>query len=371
MKDTMGIVFTHFEEIRLNELSDKRSISAMPIGGRYRLIDFALSNLVNSGIINVGVATRQNYSSLLDHVGSGKPWGLNRKNYGLFIHPPFSAGNNTDGAGNIDALFGMISYLRRSTQKYVILAEGNVICNTTFDKLLEQHIENHADVSLMYHVKSDCSVDNLSRFTVLEVDEAKRVTEMQKNPRHPISDKASMGIILMERKLLIEMTEDCISRGKHDIVMHMLIDNLDKLRIFAFPFKGYVGQVDSIHAFFENNMALLRPEVRHELFSENVIYTKDKDSVPTRYLEGSSVKNSLIADGCVIEGDISQSVVFRGVKISRGAKLKNCIIMQNTVIEEGVELENVILDKECVVRANKRLIGQEYFPVIVGKRTLI
>lgn len=372
MRDMMGIVMADNRDLRLNELTEFRSVPALPFGGRYRLIDFILSNMVNSGMINVGIATNINYSSLMDHVGSGAPWDLNRKIYGLFMLPPYVRGGSSNvSEGSIDQLYGVLTFLRRSRQEYVLLASGRTVCNMTFDEALEKHIENDADITVIYHDKKEKD-EQLSRGAVYEIDENGRVTGIEINPRYPKTTFESMGMFIIGRLKLIELIEDAYSRGSHDFVRDILISAIRENKVCGYEYKGFVGIIDSIASYYENNMKLLTKEVRDELFgAENRIYTKVKDQVPTQYGQSSSVSDSLIADGCVIEGNVENSIIFRGVYIAKGASVKNCIVMQNTVVEEGCEIENVIIDKECTLRESKRLIGQPSYPVILPKRTLL
>ncbi len=372
MRDMMGIIMADNKDLRLNELTDFRSVQALPFGGRYRLIDFILSNMVNSGMVNVGIATNINYSSLMDHVGSGAPWDLNRKIYGLFMLPPHVRGiGGNVSQDSIDQLYGVLTFLRRSRQEYVLLASGRTICNMTFDEALEKHIENDADITVIYHDKKEKD-EQLSRGNVYEIDENGKVTGIEVQPRYPKTTLEGMGMFIIGRLKLIELIEDAYSRGSHDFVRDILISAVQNLKVSGYEYKGFVGIIDSVASYYENNMKLLEKEVRDEIFgAANRIYTKVKDQVPTQYKESSSVSDSLIADGCVIEGKVENSIIFRGVYIAKGATVKNCIVMQNTVIEEDCEIENVIIDKECTLRESKRLIGQPNYPVILPKRILL
>ena len=372
MKDMMGIVMADSGDLRLNELTELRSVTALPFGGRYRLIDFILSNMVNSGIINVGVATSINYSSLMDHVGSGAPWDLNRKIYGLFMLPPYVRGGVSNiSAGSIDQLYGVLTFLRRSRQQYVLLASGRTVCNMTFDAALKQHIEKDADITVIYRDKAEKD-EQLSRSTVYEVDSDGRVTGIETQPHFPKTTLEGMGMFIIGRLKLIELIEDAYARGSHDFVRDLLITAVGNLKVYGYEYKGFVGIVDSVRSYYENNMKMLDIDVRRQIFSaENRIYTKVKDQVPTQYGTQASVSDSLIADGCVIEGTVQNSIIFRGVHIAKGAVIKNSIVMQNSVIEEDCDIENVIIDKECTLRASKRLVGQPNYPVILPKRTLL
>lgn len=371
MRDMMGIVMADNAGLHLNELTEMRSVAAIPFGGRYRLIDFILSNMVNSGIINVGVATNINYSSLMDHLGSGAPWDLNRKIYGLFMLPPYVRGSGSVRAGNIDQLYGILTFLRRSRQQYVLLASGRIVCNMTFDDALSAHIGKDADITLIYHDKG--KVDSqLSRGAVYEVAEDGRVTGIEVEPHFPRSTCESMDMYIIDRLKLIEMIDEAYSRGSHDFIRDILLEKLETSKIYGYEYKGFVGKIDSVDTYYENSMKMLNNDIRKELFhSENRIYTKVKDQVPTQYGENAMVEDALIADGCVIEGYVENSIVSRGVHIAKGAVVKNSIVMQNSVIEENCEIENVIIDKECTLRAGKKLIGHPNHPVILPKRTLL
>ena len=376
MKDTMGIILAENPEIRLNELTDIRSVAALPFAGRYRLIDFILSNMVNSGIINVGVTTLFNYSSLMDHVGNGNAWDLNRKTYGLFFLPPYIRGGDMGlgigpNGGNVDLLYSVMTHLRRSRQSYVLISGGNLVFNTTFEELLNFHKETEADLTVVYHRLAN-NPEQLSRTTVYEINDDGRVTGIEHNPKSPKTCYSGMGIYIVERTRLIAMIEEAHAKGNHDFIRDVLLGNLKNLNIYAYEYKGFVGRVDSIKSYYDNNMLMLNDDIRRQLFGgENLIYTKVKDQVPTRYGANSAVSDSLIADGCHIDGQVENSIIFRGVNIGKGTVVRNSIIMQNTVINENCDLENVVIDKECTLRPNKRLIGQPNYPVILPKRTMI
>ncbi len=372
MKDMMGIIFADTNDIRLNELTEKRSVSALPVGGRYRLIDFILSNMVNSGIFNIGVTTQINYSSLMDHLGSGAPWDLNRKHYGLFMLPPYIRGGAGGlSAGNIDQLYGVLTFLRRSRQQYVLLSGGNIVCNFTFEEALKKHIENEADVTVIYHDEKE-RTEQLSRSTVYSVDESGRVTGIEHNARCPKTTLAGMEMFIIDRMRLIGLIEEGYANGSHDFIRDVLLTNLKRLNIYGYEYKGFVGKVDSVRSYYSVNMQMLLPEVKKELFeSDDLIYTKVKDQVPTMYGESALVSDSLVADGCNIDGTVENSIIFRGVHIGRGAVVRNSIVMQNSVVENNCDIENVVIDKECTLRTGKRLIGQPNYPVILPKTTLL
>lgn len=363
MLDTVGIIMTGDSDARLAELTRVRSVAALPMAGRYRLIDFVLSGMVNSGISNVGVTTRSNYRSLMDHLGSGKEWDLNRKLYGLRILPPYILGFSQNTGGDIDVLQGIKDFLAHSKQKYVLLAHGDLLFNPRFDALQEWHINSGADITVVYN-QALCTSSGVA----LEVAQDGRVTDIEVHPERATHTCSSMGIYIMEKQLLQEQIAHCAGRGMHDFVMDVLVRNLKNLNIYGWEYTGFVGRIDSVNAYYKNNMRMLDSMVRKELFlSKNFIYTKVKDTVPTVYSGAPRVENSVIADGCRIEGTVENSIIFRGVTIAKGAYVRNCIIMQNSVIQQDVTLDHVVQDKNVTVRKGKKLCGQESFPVVIGK----
>ena len=373
MKDTMGIIVTGGVNYRLNELTMTRAVAALPIGCRYRLIDFVLSSMVNSGIFNVGVATEYNYSSLMDHLGSGKEWDLSRKVYGLHMLPPNMTRESVQTIkGDMDVLHGALSFLRHSKQTYVLVTGGNVIANMLYDDVLDYHKKTGADITMIYNDLSDEEIDEIRNVTILEMDEVGRVTAMEKAPRFHKTNHAGMSMMILERALLIELIEEAYAQGAHDLVTEVLLPHVGAMNIRAYRYTGYVGYVSSVKSYYQNNMNMLRPEVRSALFfGEKPVYTKIKDEVSTYYGAEAKVSDSLIADGCEIEGRVENSILFRGVKVGKGAVIKNSIVMQDTVVGEGAELEQAILDKDCTVGQGKKLIGSETYPIIAVKAATI
>ncbi|MBQ8506006.1 MAG: glucose-1-phosphate adenylyltransferase subunit GlgD [Clostridia bacterium] len=378
MNDVMGIVYTSKDNLNLRELTVNRAVAALPVAGRYRVIDFTLSNLVNSGVRNVGVIAQKNYHSLMDHLGSGKEWDLHTRNNGLFILPPFlNRENGGEYTGIIDALRANFDYLRRSRQQYVIVTNSNYVCNTSFEPMIEQHIKSEADVTMMYvkvqpeHLEFSRSADG--NHCYLKVNEDKIVEDIEVNPNAASYSNLNMDCIMIKRTLLIHLIDQAISRGATDLEADVLRPyiNSGSLKIMGYEFEGYYRRIETIKGFFKFNMDLLNAEVRRELFAQNPVYTKTRDDAPALYRNESVVTNSLIADGCVIEGSVENCVLFRGVHVGRGAKLKDCIIMQDSYIEDEVEMENVILDKAVTVRAHGRLIGQRQYPIVIGKNVTL
>ncbi|NLD47384.1 MAG: glucose-1-phosphate adenylyltransferase subunit GlgD [Clostridiaceae bacterium] len=369
MKSTMGIILTGGKNNRLKELSEFRSSTAVPVGGKYRVIDFVLSNMVNSGITNIGVLTQYSFRSLMDHLGSGKEWDLDRRNEGLFIFPPFLSDENSGWyQGSADAMFHNITFLKRSFQEYVVVAQGNCVYKMLFDSMLDYHIEKNADITIAYRDMSDFPLEELTYMGVMTVEEGGRVIDFQEKHKNPKSTICSMGIYILKRELLISLLEECAAHGKYDFVKDVLINKLSTLNIYGYRFNGYWRNFSTINAYYRVNMEMLRPDVRHQLFMENgKVYTKVKDESPAKYNPEAAVKNSIVADGCIVEGTVINSVLFRGVTIKRDAIVKNSIIMQGSVIEEDVDIDNIIIDKNVVLSKGINLRGIPTFPIIIGK----
>lgn len=359
MIDTMGVILTSNNDADLGELTRLRSVAAIPFAGRYRLVDFALSNMVNSGIVNVGIATEYNYQSLLDHLGSGKPWGLARKKYGLRFLPPFSS-SSTEADDRIRMLLDVLHYLKRSPQKYVVVADCNIVCNITFDKIVAQHVASQADLTVVYQKSRAGGV-------YVNVREDGVVTS--------VSDKGEnrlAGYYVFTKDLLVNVLERYQVLKRKEFFDDLIAGYIKRHKVIGYRFDGYLAAITDTNSYFGASMDLMSSDVRKDLFfSDNPILTKVKDMVPTRYLDNAAVSNSMIADGCVIDGTVENCILFRGVTVERGASLKDCIVMQNSVISQNVRLSACIIDKDCVILKGKELVGQRSFPIVVGKRRTI
>lgn len=366
MKDTMGIILTKEHDTGLLELTQSTAVSALPIGGRYRLIDFVLSSLGNSGIVNVGITADSGSLSLTEHLGSGEPWNLRRNRYGLKI----LAGADRENSNIVESLMGIMPFLRQSRQKYAILANGNTIFNMTFMNALKFHKEMRSDITVIY--RKTAEKDVLSSSDVLEIDENGRLYGFERKPRKPQTQNVSMNIYIMERQLLMKMTERAAARRETDFITECMAKENGNMRIFCFRHFGYAGKIDSVFGYYKHNMDMLKTEVRRELFrGENKIYTRSQNKMPALYGENADVYECLVSDGCTIKGNIENCVVSRGVRISEGVTLKNSVVMEKTYIGRGSELDCVVLDKECVIREGIRLFGQQSYPILIGRGTVI
>nr|WP_122012025.1 glucose-1-phosphate adenylyltransferase subunit GlgD [Maliibacterium massiliense] len=371
MKDALGIIYTGENDHYLKEITQSRSIAAVPLWGRYRLIDFLLSNLVNSGIGNVGIIAQKNYHSLMDHVGGGREWDLNRKRDGLFILPPYVTRENP-GAYNgvVDALRGIMPYLRRSAQRYVVFCNSDVVYKTTFDDMMAYHLSKKADITLMYYHCDDVSAR--SNPIILDVARGGRVRGIEIDPLNPSCNRVMLGAFIIEKTLLEYLVDAAAATGTTDFVRGVLMPNLDRLRIYGCRFNGYVACMDSVDSYFKHSLDLLDEKVQEELFYKHgTVFTKVRDEVPAHYLPGGDAVNSSVADGCVIQGHVENCVLFRGVCVGAGAVIKNSILFQDSEVQAGAVLENVILDKEVMVRQNRRLIGQDTYPIVIAKGAVI
>jgi glucose-1-phosphate adenylyltransferase len=310
----------------------------------------------------------------MDHLGSGKAWDLSRKNEGLFILTPFSLKENPGlYRGKVEAIRSSLDFVRRVRQEYCIIAGASSIFNTDYDEMMRFHIESNSDITILYHnVGVGHEVDDQYHDVFFKISSEGRIERLEINPQLITLTARSLKSYIIRKDLLIYLVEDCFSKGEYKFSENLIRNNMDRLRIMAFEHKGYVGLLRSAKAYFDINMDLLKPHVRKELFqSENRIYTKAKDSVPARYTKTADLKKSMVANECVIEGMVENSILFRGVYIGKGAKIKNSIILPGSVVANDAQLEYVILDKNVSVRSRSQLVGNKYFPIVVGKGGMI
>ncbi len=372
MKNVMGIILSGGRNTKLKELSTMRSSPAVPVGGKYRAIDFILSNMVNSGITNIGVIAQYNYRSLMDHLGSGKEWDLDRKTDGLFLFPPFLSDEGTGWyRGTADAMYNNLTFLKRSNEEYVLISQGNCIFTTTFDDMLNAHKEKDADITVAYREMNDIPVEELTNMGVMQLDSSSRLIDFQEKPMHPNTLNGSLGIYMIKRELLIALLEESVAHGYYDFVLDIIIKMLHKLKIYGYKYNSYWRSMSTVQMYYKCNMELLDPVVNNELLGKLKIYTKVKDEAPAKYNEEAEVKNSIIADGCIIEGTVENSVLFRGVTVKRGAVVKDSIIMQGSIVEENSALNYAILDKNVRLSKNRCLKGEKSWPIIIGKNVIV
>lgn len=367
MGNVLGLVFANMHDTTLGDMTKNRTMGSVMFGGRYRLIDFPLSNMVNSGISEVGVITKSNYQSLLDHLGSAREWDLARKKGGLYILPPFGNVESTLYRGRIEALYGAMSFIKHSRAKYVILSDCDVVTNIDYKPIVAAHIESGADITAVAHT-GVYSSDDIKTSTVFNVDADKNVTSVIINPDISGTCTTSLNVFVMSMDFLIETVNDAMARGNVSFERNILQEKCRELKIKIYEYDNYFSKLNSPESYFKSNMALLEPENARKLFvPKRSIYTKVSDNAPVKYDLDSKVSNSLVADGCIIEGEVENSVLFRGVKVGKGAKVKNCILMQGTVVGDNAELNYLITDKNVSICENHILTSSPQYPMYVGK----
>lgn len=374
--NALGIIFPNVYDELVSELTNERLMASIPFASRYRMIDFVLSSMVNCGIDNITVLVRENYFSLLDHLGSGREWDLTRKNGGLNIFPPFAQKNMGIYSGKVGSLASILGFLKSQKEKYVIMADANIAFNFDFKALLDEHIASGADVTVAYTREelpsSIRKSDDLRKAMYYTFDiEDKRVKKIHINSQETGVQNFSMNIYVFEREHLIKLVNEAFIGGGVYLERDVLLPRISELTINGYEYQDYVARISGLKSYFDENMKLLDDANLTALFDKNSIYTKIRDDNPTRYVDGASAKNVMVADGCVIEGEIENCILFRGVKIGKGAKVKNSILMQDTVVEPGVNMEYVITDKKVTVSAGKELKGTDSFPVFVAKRQVV
>lgn len=367
----LGLIFSNMHDSTIPSLTKERTMGSVMFGGRYRLIDFPLSNLVNSGVTEIGVITKSNYQSLLDHIGSGREWDLSNKNGGLHLLPPFSHVGSGIYRGRIEALSGVWSFVERSNAEYVIMSDCDVATTIDYKPVVEQHIKTGADITAVY-AKTFRSDNATISGTVFNTNNEGRIVDVMINPEILGEFNISLNMYVIKKDFLRNIVKDSTSRGITSFETAILQSKKDEIKIYGYEHEGYFARIDSMDSYYKENMALLNSENRTGLFrNEMPIYTKIRDNGPVKYGIGSKTKNSLIADGCIIDGTVENSVLFRGVKVGKGAVVKNCILMQGTVIGNNCDVESIVTDKGAEISDGRSLTGSESYPLYVGKNAKI
>lgn len=370
--DALAIIFPNSYDSQIPELCSERLMASIPFASRYRIIDFLLSSMVNCGVDNVSVLVRKNYRSLMKHLNAGREWDLTRKNGGLNIVPPYAEKTVKVYNGRVEALASIIDFLKEQKEKYVIISDSNIVVNFDFNAMMAAHKASGADVTIAYkHEEIPYGFMNLEPtmntdlYYTLDMDETGRITQIQTNPKDFDPQNFSMNIYLIDRKLLIQKVQESFVRGHVYFERDILAPQLDTLKVYGFKYEGYTARICDMMSYYTENMKLLKDENLDELFERSPIYTRVRDDNPTRYLGRSKVKNSMIADGCVIEGTVENCILFRGVKIGKGAVVKNSIIMQDTTIMGNADIDYVITDKEVTISSGKEVKGSDTFPIFI------
>ena len=368
--NALGIIFPNSYDNTVPELVTERAMASIPFAGRYRMVDFVLSSMANCGISNVSIVVRKNYHSLMDHLGTGREWDMARRHGGLNIVPPFAEKGVRIYSGRVEALGSILNFLENQKEKYVVMSDANIAVNYDFNALLAAHQASGADVTVAYQ-KVEIPEGRKNDNYTLTVDADGRVTELLFNDYRPGKQNLDLNIYVLERETLIKLVKDATARGLIYFERDILAHNVNILDIRALEYTGYVAHICDMKSYFQENMKLLEDENLEGLFAGGPIYTKLRDDNPTRYINGAAVKNTMAADGCVIEGTVENCILFRGVKIGKGAVVKNCVLMQDTVVESGVKAEYIITDKNAVITSGKELKGADSFPIYIAKHQVV
>lgn len=374
-----GLIFSNIHDQNIPELTGRRTMASVPFGCRYRLIDFALSNMVNSGITTVGIITHNNYQSLLDHIGTGKDWDLARRSGGIKLLPPFVASYDNASATKLyttrlEAMMGAMNFLTRRTEDYIVLSDCDSICNIDISDVIKRHKETGADITVVTTTVDADKCEIAQGNAVITSDENNRISDVVHYNRriHGIRE-ISTNIIVATRQYLVSAVSNAISHGYTSFYSDIIDRNLLRSSFFVYKYDGYFGQVTSLAGYYEKNMQLLDGAVRESLFAvqNRPVLTKVRNSPPTRYSGDAKVVNSLVADGCFIEGTVENSIIFRGVRVGKDTVVKNCILMQDTVVGRNAELNCVVTDKNVFIKDTRNLSGYCTHPFFIEKGTMI
>ncbi|MDE7162753.1 MAG: glucose-1-phosphate adenylyltransferase subunit GlgD [Clostridia bacterium] len=368
MASTVGVIFTSINDEQLPELTRVRSKGSIPYGGRYRLVDFVLSNMVNSGITTVGMLTKNNYQSLMDHLGSGKEWDLARKEGGLILLPPYSDESEVLYKNRLEALKGATAFLKKAKEDFVVLADSDAVYKLDYSKVVEEHVAHNADITMVYH-EHDCG-GNVS-YMMLETEKDGKIKSIDINAVGKGVRKHYINVFVARTSYLLSLLQTAISRGLTSFSKDIILPEIKTGRIYGYKLDGYYGNIDSLEAFYKSNMALLDKGIRQEIFGERDVYTKVNDAPPAKITDTAKVSNSLIHDGCLIEGTVENCILFRNVKVGKGSHLKNCIIMSENAIGENCNLAYVVSDKDSAISNGVTLAGCEQKPYFINKGSRI
>ena len=368
--NVMGIIFAN--DATLGELTNKRTMASLPFGGRYRQVDFHLSNMAAAGIRHIGIISRHNYQSLMNHIGSGEEWGLELEEGGLEFLTPYAMSATDNYRGKLESLHTAMDFLQYGNDDYVIMADSAILYNIDMAKVLSAHIERGKDVTVV--IKESICNGSKQIDLALKLDDKGNVTDMAVDYVAPEDYVASMDIFVLSKKYLQEKVTEFIARNLFHMDRDLVLGQWQKgqLTVNVYKHDGIALYNDSVEEYFRNSLALIDKEVRHDLFGANhPVFTKVRDRVPTYYGEECEVEDCLIADGCMIEGEVEDSILFRNVTICEDAEVEDCVIMNDTVVGEGSKLKYVILDKDVTVRPGAKLIGTPNAPIIIKRGDVV
>ncbi len=362
----IGIILAGGNSFRMKVLAKNRAISAMPVAGSYRAIDFALSNMTNSGVENVLVLTQYNARSLNRHLSSSKWWDFGRKQGGLSVLTPVITGENSNWyRGTADAMYQALWDLKECHEPYVVITSGDCVYKMDYEKMLEQHIAKKADITIAYkNMPEDAKID---RYGVISMDETGRIREFEEKPIAVKSRNISCGVYIMRRRQLIEILEQCAEEGRYDFVRDVLIRYKDVKKIYGYEIKDYWANIASVEDYFNTNMDFLKKDIRDYFFNTYPdVYSKVEDLPPAKYNPGSTVKNSLVASGCIVNGTVEDSIIFKKVYVGNNVTIKNSIILNDVYIGDNTVIENCIVESRDTIRANSVLKGEGEIKLVMN-----
>lgn len=353
----IGIILAGGNSNRMRELSKKRAIAAMPVGGCYRSIDFAISNMSNSHIQKLAVLTQYNARSLNEHLSSSKWWDFGRKQGGLYVfNPTITSDNGFWYRGTADAIYQNLDYLKNSHEPYVVIASGDGIYKMDYSDMLDYHIDKKADITVACTTVT--GNEDASRFGIVTTDSNNRITDFDEKPIVARGKNISIGVYVIRRRLLIDMIEQAQLEERHDFVRDILVRNVSVKKIYAYQMNSYWSNISTVESYFRTNMDFLKKEVRDHFFKDGDIYSKIDDLPPAKHNPGSLVKNSLISSGCIVNGYVENSVVFKKVYVGNNTTIKNSIILNDVHIGDNVYIENCIVESRDTIKANSHYVGE-------------
>ena len=366
-----GIIFAN--DGTVSALTEKRTMASLPFGGRYRQVDFALSNLACAGIRRIGIVTRHSYQSLMNHIGSGEEWGLEMEEGGLEYLTPYSSSQVSDYRGKLESLYSAMQFLEYGQEdEYVFMIDSAILSNIDLNEVLQSHIASGKDVTVV--TKAGIANGYKQLDLAIKLDAQGEIADMAVDYVAPADYLASMDIFVLSKKWLAKQVKEHIAHNLYHMDRDLVLGQWQKgtISVNVYQFKGVALFNESVEEFFSNSLSLINKEVRHDLFAYNhPVYTKVRDRVPCYYGENCVVADCIVADGCMLEGQVSNSILFRQVTIAADAQVENCLIMNDTVVGEGAQLKNVILDKDVVVRPGAKLMGTESNPIIIKRGEIV
>jgi len=366
-----GIIFSNMHEKTIAELTAMRSCGSVPFGGRYRLIDFPLSIMVNAGITAVGVITKSNYKSLMDHLRNGRDWDLSRKRSGLVIIPPYALASSGMYRGRVEAMITARDFVKYAAVDWFVLSDCNFICNLDIDELAEQHIQSGADITCCYR-RMWLSGDGLVDVVTYDIAKDGAITGVRLDPNTEGDYNCGINVMFMSKKFLMELIDRTQGRGISHFEREILQQKvIGEIKLGSYEVAGTVLRIGSMREYYAANMALLKKRVRDEIFNNHPVYTKVRDEMPASYGLAADISNSMVADGCRIEGSVSDSILFRGVTVGRNAKVKGCILMQGCSVGDGADITGIVSDKNAVITDGRVLVGCAENPLFVPKNGVV